>query len=138
MIKLIKVGAIFILLSSVILNAETIYKDMDTNLEWQDESDTQELDWYQALEYCGNLDLNGGGWRLPNINELHTIVSYGTINPSIIGNFKYTKNDYYWSSTTYSSNSENAFAISFSNASMSYFVKESYSIAVRCVREITL
>ncbi len=134
--KFIKIGILLMLFSNIV-NAEPIYRDTDTNLEWQDESTSQELDWYQALEYCNILDLNGEGWRLPNINELHTIVSYESTDPSVIGNFTYIKNNYYWSSTTKFNNSQNALSISFSNATMSYFDKEINAKAVRCVREIT-
>ena len=135
--RFIKIG-ILLMLFSYILNAEPIYKDTDTNLEWQDDSTSKELDWYQALEYCNILDLNGGGWRLPNINELHTIVNYASINPSAMGSFTYITNNYYWSSTTKFDNSQNALSISFANATMSYFNKETDIKAVRCVREITL
>lgn len=134
--KFIKIGVILLISFTSLVNAELIYKDFKTSLEWQDKDESPKLSWYQALEYCNTLDLNGDGWRLPNINELHTIISYSTVNPSIIDGFTYIENNYYWSSTTKYNNTQNALAISFSNASMSYFNKETALNTIRCVREI--
>jgi len=60
--------------------------------------------WEQALSYCEGLTFPTGGytdWRLPNINELLSIVSYSTYSPSINQTyFPSTTSDSYWSSTT--------------------------------------
>ena len=49
-------------------------KDQVTGLEWENNSTaiSQHLTWYEAKERCESLP--GGTWRLPNINELHTIM----------------------------------------------------------------
>jgi hypothetical protein len=46
-----------------------------------------------ALEIAGI-----GGWRLPTIQELLTLVDYGRHDPAIDAIFE-CKSDYYWSST---------------------------------------
>jgi len=70
--------------------------------------------WEEAITACESLDYAGkDNWRLPNIKELHSIVtSYQYKNPMI--NKKYfpdtmadpdnpSKSSIYWSSTTYNS-----------------------------------
>ena len=42
------------------------------------------LDWQSAVDYCENLNYAGyDHWRLPNIQELRSIVKYDTYNPAI-------------------------------------------------------
>ena len=50
-----------------------IWKDPDTNLTWS--SRTEELTWNDAVSYCDNLSEGGfSDWRLPNIDELRTLI----------------------------------------------------------------
>lgn len=45
------------------------------------------------------------GWRLPTVNELQSIVSYGTSDPAIDGTyFPGTQSDWYWTADTYAPN----------------------------------
>lgn len=56
--------------------------DRTTNLEWQRHvEDRVPDDW--AVHYCGTLELEGGGWRLPTRMELTTIVDYTRRLPAI-------------------------------------------------------
>ncbi|MBR4531980.1 DUF1566 domain-containing protein [bacterium] len=57
------------------------YKDPDTGLTWSsvgiDESSNSDeaFDWDEARKYCNSLEENGlTGWRLPNIDELRTLI----------------------------------------------------------------
>jgi hypothetical protein len=78
--------------------------DNDTHLTWQkivSEGDihTQE----EAKAYCENLPLDGGGWRLPNIFELQTIVAENREFPAIYPlTFPVVMSGpfYFWSSTS--------------------------------------
>ncbi len=50
--------------------------DPVTGLQWEQEPWPYIVsnDWASAIEYCENLDLDGGGWRLPNITELRSLI----------------------------------------------------------------
>jgi len=124
--------------------------DHKTKLEWQDDysasadDDDSEsiayLNWSSALTYCNTLKLDGGGWRLPNINELKSLI-VDKVAPTIDGEFENASTShYYWSSTALAHNSRQAWYINFNNAIIHYNInnsnttKSSYSLYVRCVR----
>jgi len=79
--------------------------DSTNSLMWQDDTeagDGSNADlWGNAITYCESLQLGGySDWRLPNINELRSLVDYSEINYT---NAIFTNVDgfnSYWSSTT--------------------------------------
>jgi len=77
-----------------------IVTDNETGLQWQD-NETTERSWQDAIEYCEALTLGSyDDWRLPNTNELDSIVDDTKYNPSMSPVFQTSAYDYYWSSTT--------------------------------------
>ncbi len=65
-------------------------------------------------------------WRLPNINELLTLVDWGQIGPAINQTFfnnggvdSFTQSSFYWSSTTYLSGPGNAWVVNFADGFVS-------------------
>ena len=48
--------------------------DPATGFEWQQEPSGGTMMWSSAKTHCQNLDLNGTGWRLPNISELRSLI----------------------------------------------------------------
>ena len=51
---------------------------------WQQATAPGTYTWEQAFTYCENFTLGGySDWRLPNRNELQSIVDYSRYNPSI-------------------------------------------------------
>ncbi len=54
--------------------SDYIYTDETTGLDWLTNIPTQKMDWYDAVDYCANLDLFGDDWRLPSISELRSLV----------------------------------------------------------------
>lgn len=121
-------------------------RDQNTGLLWSQCSEGQggagcvgaslDLDWFAALNACNNLNLAGRtDWRLPNANELLSIVNFNISNPAIdAGFFPNTPNGAYWTSTTYEFNE--AFAMSISGGSgmlMSQTNDKNQTIKVRCV-----
>ena len=78
-------------------NGDGTVTNTDTGLMWQKATAPGTYTWEQALSYCENLPLAGyNDWRLPNRNELQSIVDYSRYNPSIDPIFN-TESSYYWS-----------------------------------------
>jgi len=50
--------------------------DTKTNLEWYCGPD-KNISWHQAKLWVGSLDVAGGGWQMPSINELKTLHTTG-------------------------------------------------------------
>jgi len=50
------------------------WMDPATELTWQMPSAVRVMSWQEAIDYCAALYLEGDGWRLPNIDELRTLV----------------------------------------------------------------
>jgi len=117
-------------------HSDTTVIDNNSKLEWQDSysGSVPQLQWEAAINYCENLTLNGkSDWRLPNINELFSITEHSHGSPTINDIFQNTKEDFYWTSTTYSGSSSYAWAVSFEYGSNTYYPKER-SYFIRCVR----
>ena len=94
--------------------------------------------WSNAITYCEGLTLGGrSDWRLPNINELRSIVDYGKSSLPTIDStsFPNTQSDYYWSSSTYAKLTVYAWIVQFYNGGVDYYNKtnSTYNFYVRCV-----
>lgn len=64
-------------------NGDGTISDTDTGLMWQ-KAEAGVMYWEEALNYCENLQLAGySDWRLPNRNELQSIVNYANARPAI-------------------------------------------------------
>ena len=116
-------------------NGDGTVSDLGTGLMWQQSDDGKEYTWQEALEYSENLVLAGqNDWRLPNIRELETIVDDTRYNPAINTNyFIDTKSDWYWSGSTYASNSNRAWLVYFYSGYV-YYCSKPTAYYVRCVR----
>jgi len=136
---------LFIIVGIVtLLNAEfirddskEIVVDRSTNLMWQDSSNVKNYTkiWRSAINYCENLDFAGyQDWRLPNINELESIVDYNKKYPSLNDIFKNFNSGGVWSSTSAFGANDNAWAIYFSDGYDNKLSKISGEY-VRCVRD---
>jgi hypothetical protein len=85
-------------------NGDGTVNDTKSGLMWQ-QVGADRIVWDAALTYCEKLEVaDYGDWRLPNRNELQSLVEYSVFSPSIDtvafpGSFSY----YYWSSTNYAS-----------------------------------
>ena len=83
-----------------------------TGLMWLKNPDATIRTWTNAIVYCEGLDgTNGRGghtdWRLPNVKELQSIISFGAFNPALPSGHPFVgiQSDLYWSSTTTAANS---------------------------------
>jgi hypothetical protein len=116
-------------------NGNGTVTDLATGLTWQQQDDNIERAWAAAGTYCQGLPLGGkSDWRLPNVNELQSIVDYRLTAPAIYGiAFPGTEPSLYWTATTAADDSEFAWFVSFNNGYVSYYGK-SNTFYVRCVR----
>lgn len=104
-------------------NGDTV-TDTVTCLQWQKATmDTKNgagpdtYTWQEALAVSEGLSLAGhADWRLPDKNELHSIVDYSRYNPAIDPVFAATTQpSHYWSSTTYAGSTGSAWLVYFGN-----------------------
>jgi hypothetical protein len=59
--------------------------DTATKLTWQQAANTTGMTWASAGPYCAGLTgLAGGGWRLPTVKELTTLLDYSRPGPPFI------------------------------------------------------
>ena len=129
-------------------NGNGTVKDSATGLVWQKciagQSTTlgdcstgsiSSYTWLGAIAYCEGLTLGGSSdWRLPNINELGSIINYTkSISPTIDTTvFSNPQSEYYWSSNTYAQNTSNAWYIDFTYGNVHNYNKTD-GFYVRCV-----
>ncbi|HHB75607.1 MAG TPA: DUF1566 domain-containing protein [Desulfobulbus sp.] len=102
-------------------NGDGTITDTITGLQWQKFSMDLDSDgfpdvmnWQQALSSAENMVLAGfNDWRLPNINELKSIVDYNRVYPNIdTAMFPDTMFNSYWTSTTFANYRDQAMRVS--------------------------
>ena len=82
-------------------------QDNNTGLIWEVNQDQKTYTWKEAQnKYIKELNKKKYGgfsdWRLPNKDELRSIIDYGKTNPAVdLNYFPNTKSDFYWTSLTY-------------------------------------
>ena len=81
-------------------NGDGTVTDTLTGFMWQQASQGT-MTWESAISSCESLSLaNYNDWRLPNRNELQSLVDYSKYNPAIdTAFFPNTMSSYYWTST---------------------------------------
>ena len=115
-----------------------VVTDSVTTLQWQDDysdngGNVKITTWTAAINYCEILNLDGGGWRLPNKKELLSIVDYSRHSPSVDTVFSNTVSNHYWSSTTIIDSVGYAWVVDLGLGNTSYS-KKTYTRNVCCVR----
>lgn len=112
--------------------------DNNTGLIWVKDSNAAGIGgtyvWLDALNGCENLNYAGySDWRLPNINELWSIVNYSKTPCINTTYFLNTSISFYWSSTTFVTYLPNAWLVYFGDGDVSGAGK-TYAYPIRCVR----
>jgi hypothetical protein len=64
------------------VNAEDVL-DNFTGLRWQRAVDAGTYNFADSAMLCANLQIAGGGWRMPSIGELQTLVETAVSGPSV-------------------------------------------------------
>jgi len=112
-----------------------IVVDSISLLEWQDNATPVKKSWKDAIDYCENLSLSGNNdWRLPNINELLSIVDDSKYNPAINSAFLNFTSSRYWSSTAFIYYSFTAWYVNFNYGSSDSYSNKTNEFYIRCVR----
>jgi len=95
--------------------------------EWSSNAVTGiDLDYYDALSACEDLEEDGGGWSLPTSLELHN---------AFINGESFSPEDSHWSSTEIThESSTSVYTVSMSNGNVSLTANTSAENTVRCVR----
>jgi hypothetical protein len=116
-------------------NGNGTVTDLATGLTWQRQDDNVgRANNGPAAAYCQGLGLARGGWRLPTIKELRSIVDDRVYGPAIDTEaFPGTNSSFYWSAAADASDSGNAWLVHFGNGNVSSSNK-SNTLYVRCVR----
>jgi hypothetical protein len=96
-------------------NGDGTMTDNLTGLMWTKNATSSHKTWQEALDYCNNLTLGGySDWRLPDVNELESLVNAGESDIGTWLNAQGFTNEqagYYWSSTTHGDYSGSAWCI---------------------------
>ena len=85
-------------------NVDGTVKDRLTGLEWTKNANIAGtyMAWQEALDFVKTLNTGGhNDWRLPNVNEIESLVDFGMCYPALPANpFLNVQADFYWSSTS--------------------------------------
>lgn len=86
-------------------NGNGTITDNLTELMWEQAPSGTDVTWENALTYANGLELGGhSDWRLPNVNELESLINAGEADSAAWMNgqgFSGVQANLYWSSTTY-------------------------------------
>jgi hypothetical protein len=108
--------------------------DAVTGLTWQQAVDETGRTWAEAKAHCSALDFAGGGWRLPSMKELQSLVDDSRASPSIDTEaFPDTPLDPFWTATAVVQTPGSAWRVSFVHG-YTYDAANYYTYLTRCVR----
>ena len=80
----------------------------------------------QAVAYCGGLALEGGGWRLPRLDELRSLVDYARAGPAIDpALFPGTPSENFWTASPFARTPGSAWYVYFDDGFAGYNVTTS-------------
>jgi hypothetical protein len=100
-----------------------------TGLMWMGAPDSITSTWANALTSANNLTLCGfSDWRLPNVNELESLVNSEVANQATFLNaqgFNSVQANYYWSSSSYAGSPAGAWIVVMSDGSVGVGTKAS-------------
>ncbi len=121
-------------------SADNFAKAKDTvvdkagKLVWQDDDAVTHVkkNWLDAQAYCKAYG-DGKSWRLPNYDELISIVDYTKHTLAVMPAFEHIVSEYYWTSTEEEKNTKNVKNVYFGNGCPDGKSKTK-EYFIRCVR----
>jgi hypothetical protein len=109
--------------------------DKRTGLTWQQGVDAKLYAWADAQAFCAALTLQGGGWRVPSMKELQTLLDVRLQSPAIDPTFfPDTPVESFWSSSLWVGDPTFAWHVYFSLGYARYKFTLDTPLRVRCVR----
>ncbi|MFI3268682.1 MAG: DUF1566 domain-containing protein [Rikenellaceae bacterium] len=88
---------------SFVDNGDGTITDLNTGLIWQKTPVAEGMTWYEAIEYCENLELAGRtDWRMPTLKELFSISNFSAGWPYLdtsyfdLSSEAVSKDEQYW------------------------------------------
>ena len=108
-------------------NGDGTVTDNLTGLMWTTNANHGAVLWDAAIDYCNSYSLAGyDDWRLPNINELHSLIDLSQSDPALpVGHpFTGVLSEGYWSSTTSEGFPDLAWETSLINGYMNHVYKD--------------
>jgi hypothetical protein len=111
-----------------------VVTDASTGLTWQREASAELLPWSDAKLACEALTLAGGGWRMPSMSELQSLIDESRTDPAInLEAFPATTGEGFWAGTPLAGLATNAWFVSFVDG-IAYNALVERPYRVRCVR----
>ena len=94
--------------------------DSKTGLMWTKEANLRNarMSWQNALNFVAKLNadkhLGSTNWQIPTIEEMESLVDRSQHNPALPAGHPFINvvNKYYWSSTTFAGDTDNAWIVS--------------------------
>ena len=115
-------------------NGDGTVSDKRLDLVWQWDDSGKDLTWSKAKSYCSGLMLAGrGGWRLPTIGELRSLIDEKRPADSRIAAVFRNRARWFWSGSAYQPAASNAWNVAFNDGYSSYD-GITLNFRVRCVR----
>ncbi len=112
-------------------------EDRRARLVWRKVVFSERLNWSGADAYCQSLQVDGGGWRLPTLHELQTLVDAKASSPAIDTTFfpDTPTDEPYWTSVPGAGASAGSYwTVHFSQGRTSLAAVDQL-LRVRCVKQ---
>lgn len=118
-----------------VVESEGVIRDTVSNLLWQN-NEVVVQNWENASLYCENLTLGGyEDWRLPNYDELQSIIDYSAYRPAVHEIFRgNTPNSTFWTKTPYAQSAYHYWGVNFETGSISGNSQQNREETANCVR----
>jgi hypothetical protein len=127
-------GSIIASASSFMAPGDGTVVDGRTMLTWQRDVDPLTRTWTDAKAYCATLALAGGGFRLPNMKELQTLIDENAADPAIdAAAFPDTPSESFWTATPLAADATESWFVNFYNG-VAYTSVVDRMYRARCVR----
>jgi hypothetical protein len=112
-------------------------RDNLTGLVWQQDVSPSTQNQTASILYCSTLTTAGGGWRLPTILELRSIVDESVPYPGPAIDttvFPGTLSEVFWSSSPVATSPSDGWYVYFPNGNASFDLGTTPNYRARCVR----